>query len=425
MRLRHQLVATVLTLSALLSCSPEASDPSSEGTWVGTITTEGNVTTVVNEDGSVWGGPGRLVEEASIGVDVGEPVYMLGQVRGIAATNDLIFVLDSSVGVVRVYDYGGVHMRDLGGPGQGPGEFSRPRGVAVAEDGTLYVFTGGDLRVKVFSPDGEAAGSWETHAGARYRVGRMPVVSRDGTLWLPDYVEDSPDDLARREGMRAVGPDGPTSEPLLAPVRQSDDYMLVNEFGNTRVGRPVPFAPMLSWMLSPTGAMAFGFSSEYRFEIREPDGPVTVVTMSWQPVSITSEQIEWNRQSVTASMRRSNPEWQWNASDIPANVPAFSDLAVGSDGRIWVRRTIAMNRIEGCDPDTPDRQTGRTPNCWMGETAFDVFGTDGRLQGTVPGPALALRYPVFRGDHVIAYTEDEAGVGMVKRYRLVLPGEEQ
>ena len=39
-----------------------------DGTWVGTITTEGNVTTVINEAGSVWGGAATLVEEASIGV---------------------------------------------------------------------------------------------------------------------------------------------------------------------------------------------------------------------------------------------------------------------------------------------------------------------------------------------------------------------
>ena len=71
MRLRLQLVATVVALSAVPSCSAEAPQSSSDGTWVGTITAEGNVTTVINESGSVWGGTATLVEEASIGVESG------------------------------------------------------------------------------------------------------------------------------------------------------------------------------------------------------------------------------------------------------------------------------------------------------------------------------------------------------------------
>ena len=43
-------------LAHAIACSPETPELDADGTWVGTITTEGNVTTVVNESGSVWGG---------------------------------------------------------------------------------------------------------------------------------------------------------------------------------------------------------------------------------------------------------------------------------------------------------------------------------------------------------------------------------
>ena len=50
MKLRS--IVVVLALLALVACAePEA--PDADGTWVGTITTEGNVTTVVNESGSL------------------------------------------------------------------------------------------------------------------------------------------------------------------------------------------------------------------------------------------------------------------------------------------------------------------------------------------------------------------------------------
>ena len=84
----------ILALFLTAGCDASNSSPVSDGTWVGTISTEGNVTTVVNESGSVWGGTATLVEEASIGVDAGADEYMLGEVSGIAATPDNIFVID-------------------------------------------------------------------------------------------------------------------------------------------------------------------------------------------------------------------------------------------------------------------------------------------------------------------------------------------
>ncbi len=54
---------------ATTGCSePEIAGAADAGAWVGAFTTEGNVTTVVNESGSLWGAPATLVEEASIGV---------------------------------------------------------------------------------------------------------------------------------------------------------------------------------------------------------------------------------------------------------------------------------------------------------------------------------------------------------------------
>ena len=48
------LLAFLATLVA--GCGPPERRTTADGTWVGTIVTEGNVTTVVNESGSVWGG---------------------------------------------------------------------------------------------------------------------------------------------------------------------------------------------------------------------------------------------------------------------------------------------------------------------------------------------------------------------------------
>ena len=108
--MRAFLFQSVLALCLVAAgCASEVA-VERDGDWQGTITTEGNVTTVVNESGSVWGGMARLVEEASIGVASGPEEYMLVQVSALYATDTEIYVLDSGASRVRVYDLTGKHL---------------------------------------------------------------------------------------------------------------------------------------------------------------------------------------------------------------------------------------------------------------------------------------------------------------------------
>lgn len=58
---------------------------------------------------------------------------------------------------------------------------------------------------------------------------------------------------------------------------------------------------------------------------------------------------------------------------------------------------------------------------------LDVFGPDGRFLGDVDVPlgfsVSGLRRSYIDGDMILREIQDEAGTIMVKRYRLVLPGE--
>ena len=119
------IVLALVALFLISSCAQQEAVESDDSTWVGTITTEGNVTTVTTESGSVWAGTAQLVEEASIGVEVGQDAYMFGEVRDFAATDGRIYVLDLQVPALRVYDWNGGWLRDFGRRGQGPGEFQR------------------------------------------------------------------------------------------------------------------------------------------------------------------------------------------------------------------------------------------------------------------------------------------------------------
>jgi len=148
---RRILVVLVFAASA---CGPENA-AESPAQWVGTINTEGDVTAVMNESGSVWGGTATLLEEASIGVDTGDDPYMLGRVRSVAASSDRIYVVDGQVPALRVYDWSGRYLRDLGREGEGPGEFRYPTGVGVDGAGRVWLHDQISTRIVVFAPSGE------------------------------------------------------------------------------------------------------------------------------------------------------------------------------------------------------------------------------------------------------------------------------
>ena len=179
------LIASVLASAA---CSTQRNVDDTDGTWVGTITTEGNVTTVINESGSVWGGMAKLVEEASIGVQAGADEYLLGRVRSIAATSERIFVLDAQVPIVRAYDHDGQHVADIGREGQGPGEFEQPLDIGVGVDGSLFVRQPG--RVNVFGPRGESVDTWPMDASS-YSASGM-VVDAQGEVFVPEPLDRGP-----------------------------------------------------------------------------------------------------------------------------------------------------------------------------------------------------------------------------------------
>ena len=50
--------------------------------------------------------------------------------------------------------------RSWGVPGQGPGEFFLPHGIAVHSDGRVFVCDRENDRIQIFSPDGEYLSEW-------------------------------------------------------------------------------------------------------------------------------------------------------------------------------------------------------------------------------------------------------------------------
>ena len=419
----RQPVVVLVAVMACCACSdPDSGNSSGPVEWVGTVTTEGDLTTVVNTSGSVWGAGAVLIEEASIGVLEGPDEYMLGGVSSIAYDGERIFVADRQVPAVRIYTRDGTYQQDLGGVGEGPGEYQLPASVVVANDGRILVRDDRGRRILVFGSDGEYLEAYRLEGGLQ--TGTPMQLSPDGTPYTIVIVETLENDPSRLWilGMQAHGPDGPYGEPIIPPTQKISEGVLVARREGATSMNSVPFWPTESWTMTPTLDVISGVANEYRFEVRRADGSRRVVQHQSTPVDVAPDETNWYRRRATAQMRGVDPSWVWNGPEIPATKPAFSQLISSRSGEIWVLRPGPGERIDPCNEAAENSQDFAAEPCWREQNTLDVFGADGRYLGPIEVPRGMSFYPTpyIDGNVLIARVEDANGTIYVKRFRRVI-----
>ena len=419
-----RFLALLIALGAL-ACGPQETAQPRVDTWVGTITSEGSVTTVVNESGSVWGGTARLVEEASIGVEAGAEEYMLGAVGGVFVTDGHVYVLDSQVPIVRSYDLDGLHVGNIGERGQGPGEYMRPA-MLSGDNGGLVVLQEDEIRrLMVFSEDGDYVGTWPSENIFCCRWAAVPTGR--GTFWTRTRFRDD-ETRSSTFAVQEHGPDGPIGEAQFPVEPEFEPVEITLDVRGRTIAVGTPFTPGSNWAVTSSGAIVIGSSDRYRFEIQSSDGAVIVVERFWNPVPVVAEEADWQRRFFVSvlHMEAAPPEWTWDGAEMPATKPAFSSLIPVSSGDIWVLRPGEGLRIPDCveDPLEAGYREAVQARCWRDRPLIDVFDAEGRYLGDIdvpsdlrPGRATLA----VRGDQVAGVVEDENGVIMVKLWRLISP----
>lgn len=398
--------------------------------------TEGDVTIVRTLSGSRWGGVATLDEELSIGVDAGDDPYMLGQVTSVWATDERIFAVDYSVPAVRIYDHRGEWVGDLGGPGQGPGEYEAPAFIGVGPDGTIYLTDARQQNaVMVYTPEGEYRDTWsfQSSMGGISRI----VVTHDGTPHIEtrQYEGELRPPIDRdkmRRGMMPMGP-GTPDEMLPYPQIAYEPPRLTFQTERGERERSIPFMPSAAFAFAPSGAWVYGAADEYSFTIEYPGGGRTEVERYWDPVPVDPDEYESYETYTTASIRAYHPAWSWNGPAIPEHKPAFSAFYPGQAGRILVVRPGPGKRrdpgecLEAPTPqDFVDAREGRADypvGCWEGSYIWDIFDIEGDYLGELQRLEVDFSgIPFFDGDTVVAAIVDEAGIVRVRKYRIVVPG---
>ena len=297
-----------------------------------------------------------------------------------------------------------------------------PNAIAVLSDKRVLARDPRNRRVQVFGADGSADGEWTLLVSG---------FSTSRPLWVDDedraYVitRDQGQDVSSGPIVITVAADGSVLDTIPPPTAGFEPPMLearVESSGmSARFTSPVPFGPQAFWTVHSSGQLIRGLSTDYSVDLIRSDGSVLRMGRALEPILVQAGERASAESSVTARMRRTDPDWQWDGPRIPDAKPPFKGIFPGRDGRIWVWLSTPAVETENPDYDPTDGRSSAT--LWREGVSFDVFEADGSYLGRVDAPDdfRLSPAPVFGEDAVWSVTRDELGVQRVVRYQIRVP----
>ncbi len=419
-----RLFSPVLALCGCLlapACRPE-SEMDGTTQWQGTVEQQDGTTLIRTRSGSVWRAPVHLDTLFTLDQEGRGPP--LADIRGVAATDERIYVLDIQEAALHIYDTTGAHLRTVGRQGEGPGEFRRPIDLALDRDrNRIFIRDARLRRITVLAPDGSLLAAWSTPTVPGLR--RPMTATDDGALFLPITVNPEDPPGAWRHGMAGFGPEGPGGD-TIAPPDTDCPVREVSFAGTTRgsISLPVPFSPETVWAFSPGRRLIYGCSDSYRIHIRLPDGNRRIVQCDgWDRVPVKPEEAEWHQGMLTTRIRLDVPGWSWDGPAVPDAKPAFVDFFTDRQDRLWVVRQGVGRRPAGGVQSPEDPLDYFRRPAWEDTHVLDAFDGAGRYLGRVelPPEIRVQPRPWIDGDRMVAVVETATGALEVRAFRMVVP----
>ena len=352
-----------------------------------------------------------VTETVRFGAFEGPDEYLFSNVTELVPREDgHVYVWDRGRTLLRQFDQDGEYVRNVGGAGSGPGEYRAALGMSIS-DGLLVLWDAGNGRINVYDTAGTYVDSWQFFGRGDASLGILQDAT--GQLYIPTSMTES--NVLGRLRLE----DGDLTDTISIPRASPGDGRLqaISPDGGTMVRRDVPLLPREHVVFHPGGGFVRGWSGEYRLDIHSADGEVRRILVEDATLSVSAAMRSAMEDELSSAMRRTNPEWTWEGPRVPSQRPSFLGVEVGTDGTIWVRRSLATE--ESMDPAWyMSRATTERPE------TFDVFGPGGTFCGRVslPSDVNALR---MDGREIWGVARDSVDVPYIVRLAVnVLPTSE-
>lgn len=320
--------------------------------------------------------------------------YFFGSISDLDVTTEgQMVVLDGEATHLKILRPDGTLIDTLGREGQGPGEFQRPRSVDVARGDSVYVFDVLPDRLTVFTPPPSAERARSvTVPGDRGAVTKVQVLGdRLAGRFTPGYT--------RKEGLRRPSPatwrvlreTGMPGGPLLKAQRRK----VATSFKGS--GAAIAYLPLGRVTRVAAGAdsrLYHGLTDSLRVRATSLDGTTeAVATVPADPIPVTEADRDSALAEVEADIRRPIE------AALPETKPAFTDLVVADDGRLWMERPAKGPDAETVpwwvlDPETKTIRELHVPSAVDLRVVQDGYAYGSTTTDT--GAPAVVRYTIQR-----------------------------
>jgi hypothetical protein len=362
-----------MPLLVVLGCVAETPEPGGISTW--TIGSEPVVT---------------------IGSIDGEAPYLLSGIQAVELLpDDRIAVIDGSSQTIRIYDASGLFERQLGGKGQGPGEFTDVYYLTSVHADTIVAYDVEALRFSVFLTSGELVSTcpvqvedgqpslyFGTYSNGDRGLGWIRSVERDQSVITADIMD-----------LTGFGADGRAVTPLASLPG-------IRRFG---LG-PTPFSPFLASLL--IGDSVFATDGLEAIDVIGPRGER--IRSFRVPVERRSAEEAWA--ALDGSLQGSGFRDRLLALRGTAGVdsiPLFAEMLADDEQRLWLKAYYP-------ETDNPYVRPRRTGGDWI------IVDREGGALGRVSLPDR-FRLLDVRGGRLAGVAYDSLGVERVRIYRATAP----
>jgi hypothetical protein len=433
---------TVRRLLIALVCAAAACDGSSDALpdLLVEVRDSAGVQLVHNREARVDTQAVRLVETMRIGAVDGPEEFQFHLIRGVAVDAlGRYFVADGGSNSVRVYDADGAFVRQFGGQGEGPGEFTRISGMFLRND-TVHASSGGDFRGSLFDTTGVllktytslltngSALSFLAAGPEGWIVGDDSLFARRGESERGVQAGDSvrnvafialmdPRDIDGTTGSRE-GADSLLKRIMVLPGRRIF-YELGSEGGSERflLGNPPFFEPGPSRTYDGRGWIYVARGWPYTIDVHDARGNLA------RQISRANDSIPVTDEMVQEVLRRAKAHFDTTSERTGASlytyevrsrmprvgyVPVINAMRASDSGWLWVRRHDLVS-----DPVALEwsRNAPPRPSLW------DVFDPEGRYRQTVQLPPSFSLHAVTE-NAAIGVLRDELDVQYVVRFEV-------
>jgi hypothetical protein len=321
--------------------------------------------------------------DISIGGLDDDPLTSFGRVPDATRLSDgRVVVLEAQAQELRVFDPSGAPVTTWGGPGEGPGEFSRPRSLFRLPGDTVVVFDRGARRVTSFDSQGGVIRTATTTAPFRPNLPEemmaqsccvpLGVDSKSRIYWRHPEVWLTGGTGRRPSTIRVVRFDADGSG--LDTLGQFDSGTTAPWDGPNRVGR-INFTTRFEGQIAE-GSLIEANGSFYGYRVHDVDQRrlVRIVRAAKARRPVTATWLAGWKELEAARMgggRESNAERVRQILDRERadSLPSFGQLLVDPTGTVWL---TSWTHPSSPDDSTPAAEVFDPQGAWLGSIELPV-----------------------------------------------------